>query len=69
MAYALAVINSGKAKKIYCAGFDVYKAGDQRQEEVNNVWELYFKCENHIEVTSLTNTTYNIPKRSIYSYL
>ena len=56
-------------KKIYCVGFDGYKAGDPRQEEVNNVWGLYFKCENHIEVTSLTNTTYNIPKRSIYSYL
>jgi len=69
MAYALAVINSGKAKHIYCVGFDGYKAGDPRQEEVNHIWESYFKCKNHIEVTSLTNTSYNIPRRSIYSYL
>ena len=58
-----------KAKKIFCVGFDGYIDGDPRQSEVNLIWDSYFKCESYIEVISLTNTLYNIPKRSIYSYL
>ena len=69
MAYALAMFNSGKAKKIFCVGFDGYQEGDPRQSEVNLIWDLYFKCDNYVEVYSLTDTLYNIPKSSIYSYL
>ena len=69
MAYALAMFNSGKAKKIFCVGFDGYQEGDPRQSEVNLIWDLYFKCENYVEVYSLTDTLYDIPKSSIYSYL
>ena len=68
MAYALAMLNSGKSKKIYCVGFDGYSNGDPRQKEVNLVWESYFNTPSFIEVVSLTNTLYEIPKRSIYSF-
>ena len=37
MAYALAMLNSGQSKKIYCAGFDGYIAGDPRQIEANEI--------------------------------
>ncbi len=69
MAYALAVLNSGKAKKIYCVGFDGYGAGDPRQKEANQIWEEYFKYDKFIDTVSLTKTIYDIPANSIYSYL
>ena len=69
MAYSLAMLNSGKAKKIYCVGFDGYEDGDPRQSEVDSIWEAYFRCSNYTEVISLTNTLHKIPKSSIYSFL
>ena len=69
MAYSLAMLNSGKAKKIYCAGFDGYEDGDPRQSEVNSIWEAYFRSSNYVEVISLTNTLHKIPKSSVYSFL
>ncbi len=69
MAYSLAMLNSGKAKKIYCAGFDGYEYGDPRQTEVDSIWKAYFKCSNYVEIISLTNTVHKIPKSSIYSFL
>ena len=69
MAYSLAMLNSGKAKKIYCVGFDGYEDGDPRQSEVDSIWEAYFRCSNYTEVISLTNTLHKIPKSSVYSFL
>ena len=69
MAYSLAMLNSGKAKKIYCVGFDGYEDGDPRQSEVDSIWEAYFRCSNYVEVISLTNTLHKIPKSSVYSFL
>ena len=69
MAYSLAMLNSGKAKKIYCAGFDGYEDGDPRQSEVDSIWQAYFRCSNYVEVISLTNTLHKIPKSSVYSFL
>ena len=69
MAYSLAMLNSGKAKKIYCVGFDGYEDGDPRQSEVESIWQAYFRCSNYVEVISLTNTLHKIPKSSVYSFL
>ncbi len=68
MAYALAMLNSGKTKKIYCAGFDGYNAGDPRQIEANEIWQRYFESEDFTSVVSITNTIYNIPTTSVYSF-
>ena len=69
MAYSLAMLNSGEAKKIYCVGFDGYEDGDPRQSEVDSIWQAYFRYSNYVEVISLTNTLHKIPKSSVYSFL
>ena len=57
MAYSLAMLNSGEAKKIYCVGFDGYGHGDPRQSEIDSIWDSYFRCSNYVKILSLTNTT------------
>lgn len=67
VAYALAVITSGKANKIYVAGFDGYEAGDLRNLEINNIFKLFCSSSEQLNVCSLTPTKYDFPKKSIYS--
>ena len=42
ISYALAISNSGKAKKIFLAGFDGYDANDPKEEK----WMNCFCCTN-----------------------
>ncbi len=69
MAYALAMLNSGNSKFIYLAGFDGYQSGDKRSTQVEHIWDLYNKDKKNIKIISLTDTTYNINKGSLHSYL
>lgn len=71
VAYALAVFTSGKAKKVFLAGFDGYGHGDLRTQEMNKIFELYFKhldneCLDKIVVQSITPTIYKLPSISVY---
>jgi 4-hydroxy 2-oxovalerate aldolase len=66
-AYALAVANSGKASKIYLAGFDGYGKGDVRQFESENIFKTYLSLKTKVPITSLINTSYNIPSESVYT--
>ena len=65
IAYALAVSASGKVKKIYLAGFDGFSDNDARTNEVEEIIELFNKCEMNIEIISLTKTKFNLPNISI----
>lgn len=65
-AYALAVIASGKANKIYIAGFDGYEAGDLRNLEINNIFKMFESSSDKLSVCSLTPTKYDFQKKSIY---
>jgi 4-hydroxy 2-oxovalerate aldolase len=65
--YALAVATQAGAKMINLVGFDGYSAGDPRQEEMNNLFRLYKKNEKSLPITSLTPSSYNVNKGSIYS--
>jgi len=65
--YALAVANQAGARMINLVGFDGYSAGDPRQEEMNNLFRLYEKNKKSLQITSLTPTSYNLDKGSIYS--
>jgi len=65
--YALAVANQTGAKMINLVGFDGYSSGDPRQEEMNNLFRLYKKNEKSLQITSLTPSSYNLDKGSIYS--
>lgn len=66
LAYALAVVNSGQAKKVYLVGFDGYESDDTRRNEVDDVFSAYHNNINAIPITSITPTRYSIPVQSIY---
>lgn len=68
-AYALALANSGKASKIYLAGFDGYGKGDVRQLESENIFKTYLALESKVPISSLLNTSYNIPSLSVYTMI
>ncbi len=67
MAYALAVVTGGAADKIFVAGFDGFGADDPRTQEVESLFDSYFRLNVSIPVISLTETMYSIPSKSIYA--
>ena len=69
MAYALAIANSGKAKRIYLAGFDGYSEGDPRNDESEAIIKAYLAAEYPVELISITPTRYRIKKQSLYGSL
>lgn len=66
VAYALAVINSGKADKILMAGFDGYSADDPRTSEMQNIIKIYKKSNGNLPLTTITESLYDINSESIY---
>ena len=54
--YALAIANSGKAKKIYVSGLDGYPAEDQRRAEMDEIFKIYYSQKKNLEITSITPT-------------
>jgi 4-hydroxy 2-oxovalerate aldolase len=67
LGYALAVLTSGKAKRVLMAGFDGYTPGDARNDEVQMVLSLYLAQENSLPLFAVTPTTLkNIKLSSIY---
>jgi 4-hydroxy 2-oxovalerate aldolase len=67
VAYALAIAASGKAKKIYLAGFDGYDKSDRRFKIIDEIFQNFSKAKGSIEVIAVTPTIYNIQKRSVYT--
>lgn len=67
LAYALAVVTSGKAKSILLAGFDGYPAGDQRNLETSEVFDLYRAASQADRIVSVTPTRHKIRTSSIYA--
>jgi len=66
LAYALAVVNSGKASEVLLAGFDGYTLGDSRRGEVDDIFDAYKVNPNAINLISITPTKYDIATKSIY---
>lgn len=64
--YALATITAGGASKIMMAGFDGYSAGDRRNDEIDDLLELYSASNGSISLMSLTQSSYNVEKISVY---
>jgi 4-hydroxy 2-oxovalerate aldolase len=64
--YALSLANVGGAKKISWVGFDGYNGDDIRQIRMNDLLDLYNQ-QSLAPIVSLTPTTYNVPKSSIYA--
>lgn len=66
-AYALAVINGGKATRVLMAGFDGFGGDDPRSHEMQRVLELYQADESSPEAVAVTPTRYTLPQHSIYA--
>ena len=67
IAYALAIATRGGATNILLAGFDGYGADDPRTIEMEHLIETYVASDEVIPLVSVTQTTYNIPTKSIYA--
>ncbi|KAF3982742.1 MAG: aldolase [Methylococcales symbiont of Hymedesmia sp. n. MRB-2018] len=66
LAYALAVVNSGKVSEVLLAGFDGYTLDDSRRHEVDDIFDAYKINPNTVNLTSITPTKYDIATKSIY---
>lgn len=66
IAYALAVVNCGKANKIILAGFDGYDANDPRSKEMDLMFRDYHKNRKKLPLMSITPTNYEVPIISIF---
>jgi 4-hydroxy 2-oxovalerate aldolase len=69
VAYALAVITSGKAKRVLMAGFDGYIGEDPRNYETNKLFKQFQEADDSVEIKCITPTRYDIPTESIYGEL
>ena len=65
--YVISLIHSAKAKRIFLAGFDGYGKNDPRQEEMEKMIELYKRCENSLELTAITPSSYSVEQSSVYN--
>lgn len=67
VAYALAVITSGKAVSILMAGFDGYGGDDPRTLEMQDLLDCYTNTEGALPLMAVTPTSYSIHSKSIYA--
>ncbi|MFA5294500.1 MAG: aldolase catalytic domain-containing protein [Methanoregulaceae archaeon] len=67
VAYALSLATSGKAVRLFLAGFDGYGADDPRRQEVNTVFDLYQQADGSLPLLSITPTLYDIRMKSVYA--
>ena len=65
--YVISLIHSAKAKRIFLAGFDGYGKNDPRQEEMEKTIEIYKRCENSLELTAITPSSYSVEQSSVYN--
>jgi len=65
--YVISLIHSAKAKRVLLTGFDGYGKNDPRQEEMENMIELYKLCENSLDIIAITPSTYSIEQSSVYN--
>ncbi len=68
ISYALAIANSGGAKKIYIAGFDGYDANDPKRREMDELLLLYQSLKKKVDLVSITPTKYKVKSISVYSF-
>lgn len=64
--YVLAMLASGKAAKIFLAGFDGYAPDDQRTIEMNKMLKLYIANDMSVPIAAITPTKYHLPQKSVF---
>ena len=62
LAYALALMESGKVLNVYLAGFDGYGSDDRRTKITNNIFKKFYKSNAASKLNFLTPTSYNLIK-------
>ncbi|MEY2477596.1 MAG: 4-hydroxy 2-oxovalerate aldolase [Actinomycetota bacterium] len=67
MAYALAISLRAGATRILVAGVDGYGPGDARQEQMQELLDLYAEGEGRPPIVAITPTTYRMPQSSVYA--
>jgi len=67
-AYALGIATTGKADKIFLAGFDGFESDDPRTKEMIQVLATYESLDSAVPLVAITPTCYPIPSVSVYSY-
>lgn len=67
LAYALAVVTSGKADRILMSGFDGYGADDPRSHEMQTLLTSYKACPEAVPLIAVTPTRYSLTAQSIYA--
>lgn len=67
VAYALAIATSGKAAKLWLAGFDGYSGDDPRSREMQSLLDLYQQQSGSCPMQAVTATRYNLPICSVYA--
>jgi len=67
IAYALAIVTSGEAKRVLMSGFDGYGADDPRSQEMQNLLSLYQSNTEALPLVAVTPTRYSLPAQSIYA--
>jgi 4-hydroxy 2-oxovalerate aldolase len=65
--YAMAIAVSGKANRVFLAGFDGYEIDDPHNDETNQIFKILKKKYSKNFLVSLTPTKYNIKFKSINS--
>ncbi len=65
-AYALSFCIAAGASRIYLCGFDGYPQGDTRNNNINEIFNLFKQHKGNPEIVALTPTQYNIEQASIY---
>ena len=68
-AYSLAVANSGRAKKIFLAGFDGHNIDDPRQKEMDKIIRIYKENPDALILTSITPTSHKISINSVFGLI
>jgi len=66
VAYALSIATAAGSKRVLLCGFDGYESSDPRQEEMNEIINLYNRIENRPSIIAVTPTTYSLEKSSIF---
>ena len=66
-AYILGGLLESNVNSISVVGFDGYGENDTRQQEMVDIFNLYYLSEGSKKITSLTPTSYPIDKGSIYA--
>lgn len=67
MCYALAIASSSRCPRVLLAGIDGYGAGDPRNTEMNDVFEMFQSSQASVPLLAVTKSIYDVPAGTIHA--